>query len=1339
MDSETFNAIYGSNDERQKRIEEHDEETEFQERQAIEEQEKPKGPKSALPEGHPFRKHEGELGRAVVGGVTDIYNSVASLPKLFDKRFWQPDDPNDPYKYESPLLINKTPIMRTQWGKFVRGGTELVGGLVGTGKVMWGMKGLKGVSTAARATRAGRIGLSAVQGATYDVISNQSQEANLARTLIDIKPQWAGILDPIATREDMSPAMRSMYNIGEGLGIGAFFDIAVEGGGWGLRAFSKEAKKAAKKAIGTDPLIKAIDDSSDADYAVKTWQVEKGARSAYEKAQHRKFNKTLPEGTDKIPLREWRKTNKPWDKLDKKQKNDLMELYAEKADMDWGEYRDMSRRQYKQGQAATELQAEQLEFDLKSGVPRENPAYYKGGDITDNQPLSSSSKPVKGVRDMIEIRNNPTQKYGSPRGTLQEADIRRFEYKNPGTISRSRDILAKKLEASPAYQKLYGDKSAAAIEIDLVEAANDLNSFISESGHSRLVDLPEENLIKYIRSKDPVNELISNSDFSSGVDGLGVLNKSQLVATDTILGQLLFESRDLAKAALSVSGEIDVKAQGSLLDGIMARYNAIARLKKETSMLADFQIRKQRAGGKLKDTLDEQLIRGSASDAASEEVKTFKHLLQNDLDDDLLESFIHFTAVGNGKKQTWKDLNKFFTRKLQGYRGKDGYQRNAILNELQTMGINSMLSGPKTPMRALVGTGIGTIMRPVATILGSIGKADDSTFRGAMANVGGMIEARNEAWRKAVADWQSYSVNEDGWRGFIQNKADTEWNAMMNYTKYNGTMGAKAQAHIADNLRELNKNPWLNYGPRVMKSMDVYFSQIIGRGRLRQLAFNDVYKSMNDQGLSMSDEALSKLVKDAEIDFQTKVFDADGQITDEMAKFAADEAKLTKELQGWAKDFDEVFDKLPFVRPFFLFARTGINALEMTSKYTPIVNSFIGEHVDIMTKSWDAPEMLQYGIKSADDLELAKATMRGRMAIGYGVTATASWMALNGQITGNGPPDRGLRNSWLQQGWQPRSIKIGDKYVSYEALEPFNGMLSFVADVVDAQGVMGEQWVSNELGKVSYLLSANVVNKTFLSGLVQLQDLITSQGADYPRVAANFVNNQIPLGGMRNEIGKLLSPGMRELETGFFQSVGNRNLWVDIVQNGEILPYRYDILNGEKLKDYDPLTRLWNAISPFTINIGTNETRAWLMRSGINLKQTFNTGPEGQSLEGQPVLKSKFQFYMGQQNIEAKLEKIMSHPEIKDSILRMEEAHKSGRHYDAVHTAHAEIIEEVFYSAKSNAWKMLMSDPGYEEEAIKLERLHQLGRLRVKQLKGANYNKALKTEKQIEIIQNIRK
>ena len=1253
------------------------------------------------PEDYNLGDNVKELGGAIVGGGIDIYNSVGSLPKLFDKRFYQPTDPENPWKYDAPWLIKGGPITKTRWGGFIRGGTELAGGLVGTGKVLWGIKGLKGLATTAKATRMGRVLLSGTQGATYDFISNQSQEKNLARSLIDIKPQWAGVLNPIATKEDMSPAMKSMFNIGEGLGIGGLFDIATEGAGWGLRSYSESIKKSSKKIIKPDPITKAIDASSDVEYANKTQVIESGAIKSYENARKRSKQK-----------------RPPWKKLPKEQKEQLKQLYADKNNMDWGPIRDVNRRAIKQGKANKDLALEQLEHDFTNNSSRVNPAYNKGGDISDNQALSSSSKPMKGVRDMIQIRNDPTQKYGSPRGTITEATIRRNEYQAPGMLLRERDALAKKLVADPAYQKVYGEAMPEAIAEDLGNAGADLIRFVNDSGHSRLIDIPQEDVIKYVKDKDAGRPTV--------IEGIGVLNKSQLIATDTVLGQLLYESRDLAKAALSVADEIDVAAPGGLLDGILSRYSSIARMRKETSMLSSFELRKWNSGGKLKDTVEQADIRGKASDAVANEVATFKQLLQGDVDDDLLESFIHFTATSNGNKQTWKDLDAFFKRQLHGYKNGDQYQRNAILNEMQRMGVNSMLSGPKTPVRALIGTGLGTVMRPVATVLGA---TDDLTRRGAFQSLGAMVEARNDAWKKAIADFQSYNIHEEGWRGLTQSKKDIEWNSMTSWMKQYGSFGDRAAATIADNMRELNKLPVFNYGPRIMKSMDTYFTQLIGRGRLRQLAFDEVYTKAKSQNMIISDADMDELIKAAEIEFEGKVFTADGQVSDEMAKFSADEAKLTQELKGFAKDLDLAFDKMPFLRPFFLFAKTGVNALAMTSKYTPILNRFIREHSDISRLPWDAPELAQYGIKSQRDLELAQSVMRGRMTIGYGVTSTAALMALSGNITGNGPPDRQLKNSWLQAGWQPRSIKIGETYVSYEALEPFNMFFSFIADVVDSQKVMGDEWASNWFSKAAYLLSANVTNKSFLAGLLQLQDLLTSQGGDAAKVAANFANNQVPLAGLRNEIGKVLSPGMRELESGFWQSIGNRNLYIDLKGDDGFLPYRYDILNGKKLRDWDPMTRLVNGVLPINLNVGTNETREMLFRSGINFKQTFNTGPQGQDLTGYPELKSKFQFFIGQQNIEAKLEKLFQNPQIIDSIIRMERDRAEGRSYDPSKNLHGDHIRLIFREAKINAWALVLESNPIGQA---LDHRHKMGKLEDTLRRQGKYKKADNIYKQVK-------
>ena len=1274
--------------------------------------------------------NEGELGRAVVGGAIDLYNSIGSLPKFLDGEFYQVDDPENPYKFEAPWLIEQKPIMKTQWGKFVRTGVEFGAGMIGTGKVIWGVKGLKGLATTARASRLGRIGLGAVQGATYDFISNQSQEQNLARTLIDVNPSWSGILNPIATNEDMSPAMRSAFNIGEGLGLGGMFDTAFEAMGWGLRARSVAAKKTAAK-ITKDPLQKAITSSADVDYGAKTVYIESKAKQAFERSMFRKL-KNKGEVTGDIKA--WRKTG-PWEKLPEDKRQGLMQVYADKNELDWGPNRDLDLRASRQKQANKELAKEQLELDLSTGTPRKNPAYYKGGDVTDNQALSSSTMPVKAVRDMVEIRNNPNQKYGSPRGTLTEANIRRMEYSVPGTVTAERDSLARVLEASPAYHKLYGEGMSSAIAEDLANATGDLIKFVNDSGHSRLIDVPQEDVIKYIKAKDAGRPTV--------IEGMGALNKAQLVATDTVLGQLLYETRDLAKAALSVQDHVDVAADGGLLDGILARYSAVARMRKETSMLSSFNLRRFNSGGKLKDTLDEAAIRGRASDAAAAEVNIFKQLVKNDVDDELLESFMHFTATTNGDKQSWKDLNEFFRRKLHGYKDGNKYQRNAILNELQTMGINSMLSGPKTPMRALVGTGLQTVMRPVATILGSLGRSDDNITRGAAQSIGAMISARDEAWKKAVADFNSYGMKEDGWRGYITNTADREWEGMLSYYRNHGTLGEQASMHFADSLRKINKMPIFNYGPRVMRSVDTYFTQIIGRARQRQLAFDDVWSKLKAQegpDFIVSDDKLNALIKDAEVDFESKVWSSDGQLTDEMAIFASDEAKLTEELTGWTKKMDKFFDELPFVRPFFLFARTGVNALKMSAKYTPVFNRFLKEHADLMTKAWDDPDMIKYGIKSANDLEIAQATMRGRVAIGYGVTGTAAWMALNGNITGNGPPDRGLRNSWIQSGWQPRSIKVGDRYISYESLEPFNIFFSSIADVVDAQKVMGDEWTSNWLGKYGFVIAQNVTNKTFMAGLLQLQDLMVSNFADTPRVLANFTNNQVPLAGLRNEVGKVLSPGMRELNSGYWQSIGNRNLWADLITKENVLPYRYDVLNGEKIRDYHPMTRMVNSILPFHLNIGTNETRELLMRSGLNLKQTFNTGPNGEGLEHHPDLKSKYQFYMGQQNLEGQLaEMFEKDPGMKESILKMEKDRAGGREYESHNTYHGPPIRALFRRAKKNAWQLLMEDTELGGKAAALRTLHEYEQLGNHLRKQGDYEGEAQIHKEIQQLQNMPK
>lgn len=83
-------------------------------------------------------------------------------------------------------------------------------------------------------------------------------------------------------------------------------------------------------------------------------------------------------------------------------------------------------------------------------------------------------------------------------------------------------------------------------------------------------------------------------------------------------------------------------------------------------------------------------------------------------------------------------------------------------------------------------------------------------------------------------------------------------------------------------------------------------------------------------------------------------------------------------------------------------------------------------------------------------------------------------------VTGGGPVDKDKQDNLKETGWQPYSIKIGDKYVSYRRASPLSQIIGIAADVREAKegAEKGEM-----LGKLFDAIASNVTDQTFLSGL----------------------------------------------------------------------------------------------------------------------------------------------------------------------------------------------------------------------------------------------------------------
>jgi hypothetical protein len=443
------------------------------------------------------------------------------------------------------------------------------------------------------------------------------------------------------------------------------------------------------------------------------------------------------------------------------------------------------------------------------------------------------------------------------------------------------------------------------------------------------------------------------------------------------------------------------------------------------------------------------------------------------------------------------------------------------------------------------------------------------------------------------------------------------------------------------------------------------------------------------------------IMKAYQDDFYAEIFDANGNIKDDATMFAKKEVTLTQDLTGFAKGLNDVMTSNPFVRPFFLFARTGVNGLALTGKHTPGFNFLVKEFNDIaFARPKDIPNLKKYGINTVEELQNAKSLQTGRLAIGSAVTFMGIQAWMSGRLTGDGPTDRQMRQGWIDGGYLPGTIEVGGVRVNYEDIEPFGLLLKTIANVGDASILMGEEWAEKEFQKISLVVAQAVSGKSYLSGLQQLVDLTAGRPGQVERIIASMTNNTIPLAALRNELGKLISPHMREINSGVFQSWQNRNLATEVLPGIEGLPIKYDMLNGKPLKKHDFMTRAFNMISPIQLNMDQSAGRQFLFDSGYDLRISTFYAPDGTNLTDNAGIRSQFQEAIGKYNLEGQLEKLSKDPKAIASMKLMQKDRRSGNRaqYNARDYYHNIMIDRMYKEVRRLAW----NDIKYRQEILAL-------------------------------------
>jgi len=404
-----------------------------------------------------------------------------------------------------------------------------------------------------------------------------------------------------------------------------------------------------------------------------------------------------------------------------------------------------------------------------------------------------------------------------------------------------------------------------------------------------------------------------------------------------------------------------------------------------------------------------------------------------------------------------------------------------FLDKVNELWVNSLLSGPQTHVVNMV----GNTMTALAQIPEHV----------AAAVVGG---ARSVVTRNRVADRVLFSELGSRSVGLLQGAKEGLQQATRSLRTGEGSDFAnKVEAQTQDAISGL-KGKIIRIPTRLLSAEDELFKGMARRMELNGLAVRQARK----EGLhgKAGIDRVAELVANPTDEMLDRAFD--------YGRYVTFQRPLGPAMQGISR-FTQIMPGAKFILPF---VRTPTNLLKFALERSPAAPIVDGWRADFRAGG------------ARRDLAIARAM------VGTGVGAVIAELAAQGLVTGNGPADQGTKQLMQADGWQPYSIKVGDKYVSYSRLDPFATTLGVAAGMVELQDHMTEK----QSDKVAMLLTASILqnlsSKTWLSGVGDMVEAVNDPARYSDNWVKRFAGSAAVPAGVA-QIARTVDPALREAET----------------------------------------------------------------------------------------------------------------------------------------------------------------------------------------------------------------
>ena len=524
---------------------------------------------------------------------------------------------------------------------------------------------------------------------------------------------------------------------------------------------------------------------------------------------------------------------------------------------------------------------------------------------------------------------------------------------------------------------------------------------------------------------------------------------------------------------------------------------------------------------------------------------------------------------------------------------------------------NSTLSAFGTPIKAGLNAGAQLIEKPLRGMVGGMLNGDMSTVRRGWYQYSAFGDAlqgsfayMKQVFKRSGMDPEVVALRED--YGMPSRQLELI-NSFADAKATQGDYGPQVFAEMVNNMQDLANHPWLRFGQRSMQALDGFTQSMVGFAEARGRAYDDITKG----GLLEFDaEKAGELSQKV----YNKMFDDTGLITDEAVSKSAGEIALN--LDNAATDaVSQLIRRAPILRPFLLFTKTPLNELALSASYNPVgvfvkdMNAF-KEPFENMPYNEVEQLLAARGIEVTPNTVRAKyeeirADLKGRKALGALMVSGAVYAALNDNITGNGLYDKQKQALRRDAEWKPRHIRLpGGEWISYDNLGPITTWLSLTVDVIDNFDSLASNEIGEQFRKLGFVLSSAITDKTALSGLEPLMDIISGNPGALTKWSSSFLTSAtVPGSSQLAEISRFMDPGLKEVEMELFDMMRNRNP----LTKGQ-LPAKYDYIDGGEVGVPDNImSRVWNTYMPWKVNGKISKRKQFLIDIEYDARPTLNT------------------------------------------------------------------------------------------------------------------------------------